>query len=119
MIRIVIIGLILLFIALPSCVTSIKKINKNPQKYNNKSVKIEGKVINSLELEGFRGFWVKDKTGKIAVLTESFLPVHGDKIKIKGKVKTNFTFQRVTMTVIVEKVKKNKDSLTYNNILYK
>jgi len=93
------------------CATRIKRILKKPEQFNNKKVKIKGKVISALELEGFRAFTVKDHSGKIYVITESFLPVLGDKVKVKGKVSSKFYFQRITMPVIIEKVRSANDSI--------
>jgi aspartyl/asparaginyl-tRNA synthetase len=96
--------ILLSILILSGCTTSIKKIVENPQKYHKKSVKVKGKVVNSLLLDDIMMFTIKDHSGElIDVVTKSFLPVKGDIVKVRGQVVNNYKYSRRKLLVIKEK----------------
>lgn len=91
-------GLSLLFIALfsLSCdnlATPIKEIKSNPEKYENKSVFISGRVVSSQKIspkEKEGSYIIDDGTDQIKVITTKSIPEVGKKVFIKGTVSSNF-----------------------------
>jgi hypothetical protein len=95
------------------CATPIKKIYQSPEKYHNKNVKVKGRVISSLQLIDLLSFTIKDRTGKIMIVTKNLLPLKNDKVKVQGLVDRNFQYKEQNMIVIMEeklKMQKMKDA---------
>ena len=82
--------------------TPIGKIINNPREYDGKKVTIQGKVTDVFSFFFIKYFKVKDKTGEIFVVTKRTLPKKGEKVKIKGVVKTAFALGEKQLTVILE-----------------
>jgi len=104
--------IVLIFI-LEGCATSINSINKRQEKLQGKQVVVKGRVISSLEFRDLTCFTIRDKSGKIMVITENLLPFKNDKVRVKGILERNFTYKDQTMLVIKEnkiKLKKPEES---------
>jgi len=105
--------LVLVLLIVQSCATPIKIIYKSPDKFNGKKIVVKGSVISSLELIDLCSFTIKDRTGKIMVVTENLLPLKNDKIKVHGTVDRNYQYKEQNMIVIKEekmKMQKMKDA---------
>jgi len=84
---------------------NISEIKDRPDEYKGKQVSIKGKVIETVSVPLIHkgAYQVDDGTGKIWVMSQERIPYRGDDVKIKGEVKTGFTFHKLTLgTVIVE-----------------
>jgi hypothetical protein len=99
---------ILIFLFASGCATSIRKIYKSPDKYHGKKIIVKGVVISSLELIDLYSFTLKDKTGKIMVVTENLLPLKNDKIRVRGIIDKNFSYKEQNIVVIKEKKMKEQ-----------
>ena len=88
------------------CITSIKSINKKPDRFEGKKVFIRGKVISSLELLDINCFTLKGKKENLLIITDNLLPLKRDKIWVKGIVKKNYKYKKRSLLVVVEKKKK-------------
>ena len=82
--------------------TRISSIRDRPQKYQDEQVTIRGKVMETLSVQ--KGMYqMDDGTGKIWVISQKRVPFRGEKVAVKGKVKTGFTISERTFgTVIAE-----------------
>lgn len=66
---------------------SIEKLQKNPEEYRNKEIKIKGTVIKSASILMQSGFIVKDETGEIFVVVSGKMPPKiNDDVSLKGKI---------------------------------
>jgi hypothetical protein len=88
---------------LSGCSIPIKKIYKYPDKYNGKKITVKGEVISSLELRDLYSFTLRDKSGKIMVVTENLLPLKNDKLRVYGIVDIGFQYKEQNIFVIKEK----------------
>lgn len=104
----------LISVVIYGCCTPIALIEKNPEQYYDKEVKVRGKVINTIRLEDLSFFTIKDKGARINVVTENFLPVINDIVVVKGLVDDKFYYQRDTMIVIHESVNNNPKKTNIN-----
>lgn len=86
-----------------SCTTPINIINKKPAKFDGKKVSVSGKVISSLRLVDIMCFTIKDRTGKICVVTKNFLPIQGGYIFVSGIVDRYYQYEGRNLMVIKEK----------------
>jgi uncharacterized membrane protein YcgQ (UPF0703/DUF1980 family) len=86
----------------------IKKLYKSPEKFQGKEIQVKGRVISSIELSDLYSFTIKDKSGKIMVVTENLLPLKNDKISVKGTFERNFLYKEKTIMVIKEKKMKER-----------
>jgi uncharacterized protein YdeI (BOF family) len=100
--KIVVIYISILFI-ITGCATPIRKINKSPEKYHGKKIYVRGEVISSIELIDLYSFTIRDKSGKIMVVTENRLPLQKDRIRVYGMVDKNFNYRERNIVVIKEK----------------
>ena len=103
-----------LFVAtLTNCTTPIGLINKKPDKYDGKKVKVSGKVISSLQLADIMCFTLKERGSVICVVTQNYLPLIGSEIKVKGSFKKNYSYNDRKMMVVEENLKKAKKYKTW------
>ncbi len=83
----------------------ISNIKDKPQKYQDRQVVIKGKVVETLSIPFVQKgmYQVNDGTGRIWVISQERMPSRGEKVAVKGKVKTVFTIsERAFGTVIIE-----------------
>jgi len=64
----------------------IARINADPSRYFNRTVRVEGKVTNSIGAMGTGGYQVDDGTGKIYVISSTGVPARGTSVKVTGRV---------------------------------
>lgn len=102
---------------LGACCTPIAVIENNPQFFDGKNVVVKGKVCNTLRLEDLSFFTLKSYNNYQNVVTENFLPVIGDNIKVRGTVQAKFYYQRDSICVVHEKVKQSNKKLVINQFV--
>lgn len=98
----------LIILVSATCATPVRKIYKSPDKFQGKQVKVKGRVISSIELSDLYSFTIRDKSGKIMVVTENLLPLKNDKIRVKGTFEKNFIYKEQTIMVIKERILKER-----------
>jgi hypothetical protein len=64
----------------------IGRINADPSRYRNQTVRVTGTVVNSVGLLGAGGYQVEDNTGRIYVISRSGVPSRGSRVTVTGKV---------------------------------
>ena len=85
--------------------THISEINERPQQYKDKQVSVKGKVVETLSIPFVQKglYQMDDGSGKIWVMSQERIPSRGEKVVVKGEVKTGFTIgDRTFGAVIVE-----------------
>ncbi len=101
-------NIVLLIVALAvaqSCSTPVQTIEAHPWRYDGRRVKVRGRVVNTLHLDDLSFFTIRGGQSRVNVITNDFLPVVGDNVKVKGRVISKFCYQRDTIVVIREIVK--------------
>lgn len=74
-----------------------------PQKYDGKTVQVEGTVTQSAGVLGTGAYQIDDGTGKIYVIARGQgVPREGAKTKAKGRFESLFSFLGRTMAAIVQ-----------------
>jgi hypothetical protein len=66
--------------------TKIGRINADPSRYRNRTVRVSGTVVNSVGLLGTGGYQVEDDTGRIYVVSRSGVPSRGSHVTVTGTV---------------------------------
>jgi hypothetical protein len=89
----VILAIILVAVILfPGCVTSVKEIRDNPDKYIGETVTVEGTASSSIKIGKLSGFTlVQDDGSKIAVSSEN-LPKDDSRVTVTGVVMKDTIF---------------------------
>src|SRR5438105_15859121 len=64
----------------------IGRINSDPSRYYNRTVHIDGRVVNSVGILGTGGYQLEDETGKIYVLSQTGVPSSGSQVSVTGNV---------------------------------
>jgi hypothetical protein len=64
----------------------IGRINADPSRYRNQTVRISGTVVNSVGVLGTGGYQVEDDTGRIYVISRKGVPSRGSHVTVTGKV---------------------------------
>jgi RecJ-like exonuclease len=85
-----------------SSTESISIILESPSKYDNKIVRVRGKVTESLLVFGVGYFVISDESSSIAVIPSRTFPKVGEEVKIRGTVKNAFVIGDKSLTVIME-----------------
>jgi hypothetical protein len=65
---------------------TIGRINADPSRFQNRTVKVEGTVTNSVGVLGRGGYELEDPTGKIYVISGRGVPSRGSKVEVTGRV---------------------------------
>ena len=77
---------------LSSCgYTKIGRINADPSRYRNRTVRVEGRVTNSFGALFAGGYQVQDDTGKIFVISNRGVPSSGSSVQVSGTVMNGIT----------------------------
>ncbi len=66
--------------------TKISRINADPTRYQNKSVRVTGTVVNSFGVLGKGGYQIEDDTGRIYVVSATGVPSKGARVTVHGRV---------------------------------
>ncbi|NJO92575.1 MAG: hypothetical protein HC831_29130 [Chloroflexia bacterium] len=111
--------LIISLSTLTSCITTIKNINKKPDRFQGKKVYVRGKVVSSLDLLDINCFTLKGKKGNLLIVTDNLLPLKDDKIWVTGVVERNYKYKKRTLLVIIEKKKKLRKAYKQKNVKIK
>jgi hypothetical protein len=64
----------------------IARINADPSRFQNRSVRVSGAVTTSAGFLGTGGYQLQDDTGKIFVVSRSGVPSSGSRVEVTGKV---------------------------------
>jgi hypothetical protein len=64
----------------------IGRINADPSRYRNQTVRVSGTVVNSVGVLGAGGYQLEDNTGRIYVISRSGVPSRGSRVTVTGKV---------------------------------
>jgi len=83
--------------------THISEINDRPQEYSDKQVSIKGKVVETLSIPFVQKglYQMDDGSGKIWIVSQKRVPFRGEKVIVKGKVKTGFTIGTRTFGMVI------------------
>ena len=65
---------------------TIGRINANPSRFRNQTVKVTGTVTTSVGLMGRGGYQIEDQTGKIIVISGRGVPSRGSRMTVTGRV---------------------------------
>ena len=89
-------ALFLIFIILVSgCAfrVQVSEIKRRPEKYENKQVSVRGKVVESVGIPLVQKgvYQIDDGSGRIWVVSQNHRPSRGEKVSVKGEVKTGFS----------------------------
>ncbi len=64
----------------------IGRINADPSRYQNRTVRVSGIVVNSAGVLGTGGYQIEDPTGRIYVLSATGVPPKGARVIVTGTV---------------------------------
>jgi hypothetical protein len=65
---------------------TIGRINADPSRFRNQTVRVTGTVTNSVGLLGKGGYQLEDNTGKIYVISGKGIPSRGSRVSVTGRV---------------------------------
>ena len=103
-------------VMMTACTTPINVITAHPNCFDGRKVTVKGKVINTLHLDDLSFFVIKSGQSKLNIITDDFLPVVGDNVKVHGVVIPKFYYQRDSILVVKEQVKP-RDLKSFNNVV--
>jgi|SRR5215472_7077760 len=90
-------------LTLASCgYTKIGRINADPMRFNNRSVRVEGSVANSIGAMGVGGYQLEDDSGRIVVLTNQGVPSRGARVEVSGRVMSGVTVMGKTYGTVIQ-----------------
>ena len=83
--------------------TRVSEINDKSQEYKDKQVSIKGKVVETLSIPFVQKglYQMDDGSGKIWIVSQKRVPFRGEKVTVKGKVKTGFTIGKRTFGMVI------------------
>jgi hypothetical protein len=85
-------GLVLLAATLSSaCATrTINHVLADPGRYRNKTVKLQGSVVDSYSLLSNGAYQIEDSTGRLWVVSNVGVPRRGARVTVRGRVQEGF-----------------------------
>ena len=95
--------------SLSGCVShvSIGRILNDPHKYQNRVVRLNGRVTESVNAIVAGGYQIEDDTGKIVILSGSGAPRKGSEVSLTGRVSSTVTFLGQPFGIIVREHGRN------------
>lgn len=79
-------------LGLSSCgYTKIGRINADPNRYRNRTVRLEGTVTNAFGALSAGGYQLEDDTGRIVVISSRGVPSKGSRVSVSGTVMEGVT----------------------------
>jgi hypothetical protein len=76
-----------LALSLASCAPmTIARINRDPSRFRNRIVHVNGTVTTSAGILGTGGYQIDDGTGRIFVLSRTGVPASGSRVSVTGSV---------------------------------
>ncbi len=66
----------------------IGRINADPTRYQNKTVRVTGTVTQSMGVLSTGGYQIQDDSGKIYVISGTGVPSKGSTVTVKGRVQS-------------------------------
>ena len=70
---------------------TIARINADPTRYQNRTLRVSGTVVTSVGVLGTGGYQIDDGTGKIFVVSRTGVPGKGSRITVTGRVQAGVT----------------------------
>lgn len=64
----------------------INRITADPARYRNRTVSVNGTVVNAVGVLGTGGYQIDDGTGKLFVVSTSGIPAKGTRVTVTGTV---------------------------------
>lgn len=110
-------ALTVVLVIMTACTTPIRVITEHPSFFNGRKVTVKGRVINTLHLDDLSFFTIKSGGNKLNVITNDFLPVVGDNVKVHGSVISKFYYQRDTILVVREIVTPKDSPTMFNKVV--
>lgn len=85
-------GLVLLAATLSSaCATrTINHVLADPGRYRNKTVKLQGSVVDSYSLLNQGAYQIDDSTGRLWIVSQVGVPRRGARVEVRGRVQEGF-----------------------------
>ncbi len=65
---------------------TIGRITADPSRFQNRTVRVDGTVTNSVGLMGKGGYQIEDSTGRIYVISGTGVPSRGSHVTVTGRV---------------------------------
>jgi len=65
---------------------TIGRITADPSRFRNQTVRVTGRVTNSVGVMGKGGYQIEDDTGKIYVISGTGVPSRGSRVTVTGTV---------------------------------
>jgi hypothetical protein len=65
---------------------TIGRINSDPSRFRNQTVRVTGTVTTSMGLQGKGGYQIEDPTGRILVISGRGVPSRGSRVTVTGHV---------------------------------
>jgi hypothetical protein len=88
---------------------SIYDISRDPQRYANEDVWVDGTVVNSFGVLVAGAYELDDGTGKMWVLSNGAMPSKGVRVAVRGNVEPTLSIGgRSFTTILREKERKHK-----------
>lgn len=76
-------------LALAACGSiKIGRINADPTRYQNRTVRVTGTVTSAMGVLGTGGYQIQDDSGKIYVISGTGVPAKGSRVTVKGRVQS-------------------------------
>jgi len=91
--------------ALSACASTVRisDLLAEPQRYQGRTVKVQGTVARSVGIFGIGGFELNDGTGQIFVVAQGTgVPAQGSRTRAKGKFEPLFSFGGRSIAAIVQ-----------------
>ena len=107
----------MVLVVVAACTTPIRVITEHPSFFNGRKVTVKGRVINTLHLDDLSFFTIKSGGNKLNIITNDFLPVVGDNVKVHGSVISKFYYQRDTILVVRELVTPKDSPSMFNKVV--
>lgn len=72
------------------CATSINRVLSDPARYQDREVRVSGRVVDSYSLAARGVYLIEDKSGRLWVASDRGVPARGARVKVTGTVRQGY-----------------------------
>ena len=87
---------LVLLVSMGCAQKTVNDVMADPHRYRNKTVSLQGEVVESFSVAGHGFYRLDDATGRLWIFSQKGVPRKGARVSVKGKIHDGFDLTSVT-----------------------
>jgi hypothetical protein len=90
---------LVLLVSIGCAQKTVNDVIADPYRYRNKTVSLQGEVVESFSVAGHGFYRLDDATGRLWIFSQRGVPRKGARVKVRGKIQDGFDLTSLTDVV--------------------